>query len=280
MVSVVDEHLRDQLSRELYLKRKIVVGDVKGRLSTTIDEDEDDLLDLGPLVPGLPAPSSDKHKWWLNDGLHAKSLVQAPANSVINSHRPTNPFRETSEPDWVGVGSRTPPVDIVGRTGQPSLNAVRKPVRKLPPPLDPSTGPTIPRSGDATQLARKPLPRGSPAASIKSESSRKDGKPPVPRKPVDLSQGKHNSLDGQPPTIYSGSTASVRDAQSGRNIYPPPPRRASTMGSYRSGDSLVNVTRLTTEALPELPPRPTVAELMDAEAEPLQLDAWQPLRPL
>ena len=52
MVSVVDEHLRDQLSRELYLKRKIAVGDVKGRFSTTLDEDEDDLLDLGPLVPG------------------------------------------------------------------------------------------------------------------------------------------------------------------------------------------------------------------------------------
>jgi hypothetical protein len=52
MVSVVDERLRDQLSRELYLKRKIAVGDVENRLSTTLDEDEDDLLDLGPLVPG------------------------------------------------------------------------------------------------------------------------------------------------------------------------------------------------------------------------------------
>jgi hypothetical protein len=180
----------------------------------------------------------------------------------------------------VSVGSRTSSVDIVGPTGQPSLNAVRKPIRTLPPPFDPSTGPTIPRSGDATLLTRKPLPRGSPAASIKSESSGKDGKPPVPKKPADLSQGTRNSLNGQPPTIYSGSGASVKGGQSGRNIYPPPPRRASTMGSYSSGDPLVNVTKLTTEALPGLPPRPTVAELMDAEAEPLQLDAWQPLRPL
>lgn len=50
-VSVVNETVRDKMSREIYLKRKSEVGK-SGSHSGNLIEDEDDLLDFEPLEPG------------------------------------------------------------------------------------------------------------------------------------------------------------------------------------------------------------------------------------
>lgn len=54
-VSVVNEVVRDKMSREIYLKRKGEVGR-SGGYSANATEDEDDLLDFEPLEPGCKTP--------------------------------------------------------------------------------------------------------------------------------------------------------------------------------------------------------------------------------
>lgn len=53
-VSVVNEVVRDKMSREIYLKRKSEVGK-SGGYSEHATEDEEDLLDFEPLEPGCKA---------------------------------------------------------------------------------------------------------------------------------------------------------------------------------------------------------------------------------
>lgn len=50
-VSIVNEAVRDEMSREIYLKRKSQVSK-SGGYSENATEDEEDLLDLEPLEPG------------------------------------------------------------------------------------------------------------------------------------------------------------------------------------------------------------------------------------
>ncbi|CAK7205507.1 Inositol-1,4,5-trisphosphate 5-phosphatase 1 [Sporothrix eucalyptigena] len=108
-VNLVDEALRDKISRELYERRKGEVGDVTAN-TTVEDTDDEDLIGYDAIEPGLPAASSDRQKWWLDNGRMAQAAVQppTPANpsthtSVLNPKRPANPFTPTDEPDWVAV---------------------------------------------------------------------------------------------------------------------------------------------------------------------------------
>lgn len=64
----MDEIAKDELSSQLYRQRKDQVRYRQGRGDTYEEDDEDDLLDFEPVAPGLPPPSSEKSKWWLNDG--------------------------------------------------------------------------------------------------------------------------------------------------------------------------------------------------------------------
>ncbi|CAK7243531.1 MAG: Inositol-1,4,5-trisphosphate 5-phosphatase 1 [Sporothrix thermara] len=114
-VSIVDEAKRDRISRELYERRKAEVGDVTAN-TTVEDTDDEDLIGYDAIEPGLPAASSDRQKWWLDNGRMAQAAVQPPAlanpathMTVLNPKRPANPFAPTDEPDWVAVpraGSR------------------------------------------------------------------------------------------------------------------------------------------------------------------------------
>lgn len=108
-VNIVDEALRDKISRELYERRKGEVGDVTAN-TTVEDTDDGDLIGYDAIEPGLPAASSDRQKWWLDNGRMAQARIQppTPANpsthtTVLNPKRPANPFTPTDEPDWVAV---------------------------------------------------------------------------------------------------------------------------------------------------------------------------------
>ncbi|KAF2863532.1 DNase I-like protein [Piedraia hortae CBS 480.64] len=54
---------------------------------------------------GLPPPSSEKRKWWLDDGMPVKVTLSPPREGrfVINPTRNSNPFKEGGEEDWVRV---------------------------------------------------------------------------------------------------------------------------------------------------------------------------------
>lgn len=67
-VSLVDEITKDDLSAQIYRQRKDQLRYRTGTGDVYEEDNEDDLLDFEPLAPGLPPPSSEQSKWWLNDG--------------------------------------------------------------------------------------------------------------------------------------------------------------------------------------------------------------------
>jgi hypothetical protein len=67
-VSIVDEKYREELGLSLYKQRK------KALKNGTADEvapdpDEEDLLGFEPVQSGWPPASSDRRKWWLDNGM-------------------------------------------------------------------------------------------------------------------------------------------------------------------------------------------------------------------
>lgn len=112
LVSKVDEKKKDQLSEDLYHQRRAIVGDTRAT-GIMEDTDDEDLLGYDSIEPGLPPASSDRRKWWLDNGLPARSRAQPPSNDHFpNPKRPSNPFTPSPEPDWVEVkrmGSRAEP---------------------------------------------------------------------------------------------------------------------------------------------------------------------------
>ena len=64
-VSVVDEKHKEILSKELYDQRRAFIGDVD---ANGVSEDDEDLLGYESIEPGLPPASSDRRKWWLDNG--------------------------------------------------------------------------------------------------------------------------------------------------------------------------------------------------------------------
>ncbi|KUI66736.1 Inositol-1,4,5-trisphosphate 5-phosphatase 1 [Cytospora mali] len=76
-VSIVDEPLRDRISRDVYLRRKAEVGDATANIDTMDTEDED-LIGYDAIEPGLPPASSDRQKWWLENGKLARSSITPP----------------------------------------------------------------------------------------------------------------------------------------------------------------------------------------------------------
>ena len=66
-ISKVDEPLRKNLSQEIYAKRRRDIGDTSAK-SKSDDIDEEDLLGYDSIAPGLPPASSDRRRWWLDNG--------------------------------------------------------------------------------------------------------------------------------------------------------------------------------------------------------------------
>jgi hypothetical protein len=111
LINKIDEARKEQLSQELYGKRKEVVGDTRASSGAALeDTDDEDLLGYESVEPGLPPASSDRRKWWLDNGLPARSRIQPPSNDHFpNSKRPSNPFTPSPEPDWVEVRTKPEP---------------------------------------------------------------------------------------------------------------------------------------------------------------------------
>jgi hypothetical protein len=67
-VNKVDEKKKEQLSQEMYRQRRTIVGDTHaaGQMD---DTDDEDLIGYDSIEPGLPPASSDRRKWWLDNGI-------------------------------------------------------------------------------------------------------------------------------------------------------------------------------------------------------------------
>ena len=67
-ISVIDEGLKESLSQGIYAKRRTEVGDTTANARNGENEDED-LIGYDSIAPGLPPASSDRRKWWLDNGM-------------------------------------------------------------------------------------------------------------------------------------------------------------------------------------------------------------------
>ena len=65
-ISVVNEPVREAISREIYDKRRPEVGEITTNIKG-IENDDDDLIGYESIAPGLPPASSDRRKWWLEN---------------------------------------------------------------------------------------------------------------------------------------------------------------------------------------------------------------------
>ncbi|PIA90510.1 Inositol-1,4,5-trisphosphate 5-phosphatase 1 [Cercospora beticola] len=310
-VSVVEQAKRDQISNQLYAKRRAVVGNHTA--GATADSDDESLYGYESIEAGLPPASSDKRKWWLDNGMPARSTVQPPgAGHIPNPARPSNPFSASSEPDWVKVekpGSTPPsrPASLYSNAsstvqggslaGQSQGEIVP---RKLPPPLKPTPPPqqvNKPANIDGTtdalarsqslQFPRKPAPPPKPskpnllrttsntsstAASVKSVPP-----PPEPRRANNTPTNTTRNVFPPPPIRANGDTEKRSTAP-----VPPPPRKPVKTTSWGSD---VSTTRKPVglpeshEKPPALPMRRPTAPIMDDDEETGGLKGWEPLKP-
>ncbi|KAG6215030.1 hypothetical protein E4U50_008012 [Claviceps purpurea] len=158
-VNIVDEETRETISRELYQRRKADVGDATAHLGQGEDSDDGDLIGYDSIEPGLPPASSDRHKWWLDNGQPARAQMAVPNGRdglpmALNPRRPSNPFGLTDEPDWVSVStprhstgysnsslSSSPYENVLHpmaalASSRQGLSQQHIPRKKLPPPYD------------------------------------------------------------------------------------------------------------------------------------------------
>jgi hypothetical protein len=255
--SVIDEKKKQEISEGLYKHRRAVVGGHTANADA--NSDDEDLLGYESIEPGLPPASSDRRKWWLDNGTAARSKVKPPGDGYVrNPQRAPNPFSATTEPDWVKVPRPNPPpprsLSVRERktstaTAPLSENLERKAIagsRKLPPVWpahQAAAAPTSRASSTQQTLLDDPisepqpprLPRR-PSVSSQHSITRKPA-PPIPKKPTMLRSESSTSTrdDGFVPKLPSRvSTLPVQQQQSpvAKSVImpmlaaPPPSRRS------------------------------------------------------
>ena len=287
-INVVDQAEKDRISEELYIKRRQSVGDHTANYKGD-DTDDDSICGYESIEPGLPPASSDKRKWWLDNGTPARSMVKAPSNAhVANPERPSNPFSPTNEPDWVKVekgdvqtSSRPSSVYSVASQASQATAVTTKSesaTRKLPLPY---------KSEDSA-----PEKPARPAA---VERSANDGKvhlkqtlrkPAPPPKPnllrSDTGQSTTSARSIVPPPPEARRSSNVSSSAASNMSFPPPPRRPTEQGPASPAPQppppRKKAVPVADAANPPLPPRKANTGLMDLEGEQ-SLQDWEPLKP-
>ncbi|KAH8602663.1 SacI homology domain-containing protein [Bisporella sp. PMI_857] len=282
-VNIVDEVIREALSRELYERRRMDVGSTTANTGGD-DTDDEDLIGYDPVEPGLPPASSDKKKWWLENGKYARSDVQPDQkNAVPNPKRPSNPYTYSDEPDWVTV-SRNPARNLSSKSSAsplrqpPSRSNTNGVTRKLPPPYNPAG--IAPLNKKLSQASIRSTPPTStnpilPPPSLTSSNERrlststtssnsKRPPPPVAKKPVHLSNPNTPALTSSPTlsaiSVASTSRAAAPNSPPNKRIpaadhpgFSLPPRRATGTPPVTTR---TNVEARKPVATPPPPPQP------------------------
>ncbi|OJD18585.1 hypothetical protein AJ78_01426 [Emergomyces pasteurianus Ep9510] len=201
-ISIVNEILKEQIRRILYeseRNRSANCSEIDSGSEETDYEYDQDLTGFNAIDPGLPPASSDRHKWWLNQGLPVKSTLKPPPGFVANQNRPPNPFSTTPESEWTHISfpRASPAESQVGGV----LDIVKPKSPLLPPRSD---APLIDFENED-----KPSQSLSPSASSSALSRSLSGliisgngeagvakkrAPPVPTKPLSMSMGMGRSI--------------------------------------------------------------------------------------
>ena len=303
-ISIIDEKTKATLSEELYQKRREVVAGATANAKND-DSEAEDLLGYESIEPGLPPASSDRRRWWLDNGLPARSTLQAPSKDLVpNPNRPSNPWTPSEQPDWITGSSPTAvkaPALLPSRDNSlrkvptPSINAARMAIRNV------SNGASAPISP-----ARKVS-----TSSVQSTGSNDQRKaPPVPRKPPSLTSSNGAALSstnreivkpsqtfpipGATPATpiwrvplggrkFSPTSSTAASVRTDSTTNSPAPVRSSQTFPIRNagGTSLSRTpTKSTGNLLDDVAPRPfprTGTGLMDSDEG--GMSGWAPLKP-
>lgn len=244
--SIVNEALKDKISREIYVRRKAEVGEGTANAATE-ETDDEDLIGYDAIEPGLPPASSDRQKWWLENGKMARSTMTAPKaidasqETILNPKRPHNPFVPTEESDWVSIPSRsrlssfssmsTSPYEHINHSTILSTSVSSSGQRKLPPPYDPSSLPAkagrLNLDRDKTHSREETPPPPPPPR--KQTGTPRQSIPRAQTMPVTEVEGPAMKAVAKPdPPPRHGSTASQTSQQSARSKIPPPVAKKPT----------------------------------------------------
>jgi endonuclease/exonuclease/phosphatase family metal-dependent hydrolase len=299
-VSIVDEEIKDALSREIYEKKRSEVGHPTINDGSDSSDDED-LIGYDSIEPSLPPASSDQRKWWLDNGQPARSAIKPLQQGFQpNPQRPSNPYTPTDEPDWVSVPRNPLNQNHVNRETV-SPPKPRQPVtgRKLPPPFktpDSSIEALLHEAPTASFPSQPPARRLS-TASVATSSSSKKAPPPVARKPIHLVASPASpSLNPKITSVnaFASPTLPTR-GKLDNNGFPSPPRRIADKNAI--GRKEVNnvlappqprrpgkLTKRTDsrrdleEDRPSLPPRRATVDLLAGDGAE-DVGGWKSLRP-
>ncbi|KAL4870163.1 hypothetical protein BDV12DRAFT_62283 [Aspergillus spectabilis] len=187
-ISVVDEARKEDLRHTLHGQRRSS-PQVLETQPQPVRTGKGEPVPIEPNFTGLPPPSSDHRKWWLDNGSPVKSSIRPPTKDyMLNVHRTTNPFSLGDSPNWVSIAAtHMQPAgtdDVISK--KPSI-----PPRRLIAPV-------------ASQ--------NSPPGSRKTEESPHKSGPPVPPKPSSLGTN-HNSDPNRPFLEGPGRISSAASLQ-------------------------------------------------------------------
>ncbi|KAM3483740.1 hypothetical protein MY8738_002790 [Beauveria namnaoensis] len=247
-VSIVNERRREAISAELYERRRAELGETGGSV-LDLDTEDEELIGFDPVEPGLPAASSDRQKWWLDNRQTARAHIPIPTGSngqpmSLNPQRASNPFTPSDEPDWVAV-SRASPGAASSLSSSP-YEKVQMPRRTVP--------------SDAARLPAQmgKLAMADDQASMMSlrstDSERQQAPPPPPPPPRRRGVGQQPSATpttaSQLPARPESSLSQQSQTKEGGGNKPPIARKPA----HLAGASPV-AARSPTQQHPPLPPR-------------------------
>ncbi|EME39404.1 hypothetical protein DOTSEDRAFT_75181 [Dothistroma septosporum NZE10] len=302
-ISVIDQPIKDKISHELHARRRNAVG--SHTANQVAESDDESLYGYDSVEPGLPPASSDKRKWWLDNGMPARSTVQPPsAGQVPNPARPSNPWTPTGEPDWVKVEKpNTPPsrtISLYSTSSAKSRGQAEPLPRKLPPPFRPAdrSASTSNAGNDGPlddekarthlkQTLRKPAPpKPTKPSLLRSESNQSSvstkSPPPLPtaRRTGTAATGAAKAI--LPPPVESRRTSTPSATM--KTVMAPPPPRVNSDAERRLNSQVPTPPPprkpigSTDDSGPVLPPRRATTDLMN-EAGDEELKDWVPLKP-
>jgi endonuclease/exonuclease/phosphatase family metal-dependent hydrolase len=297
-INVIDQMTKDKISEDLYAKRRATV---QGQAASTRDfeTDEESLIGYESVEPGLPPASSDKRKWWLDNGMPARSAVRLPPGAPKSTtSKSGNPFAPGSaDSDWVEVEKPWP------TPTPPALPTRTRTFEASPPTDNPQSRLRSVKPGIASQSDSTPSGGSSRSSDPQTHLMKQTLRKAAPPKPAPKPKTLRAHSNSQPPPA-SSTTAPPPPAPRRTNngsstlsasILQPPPRRMT--GSPASGSGMatppplpptrraVHNSRAAEEDAPMLPPRRTntgmssQVGLMDDAAEEDGLSKWQALKP-
>lgn len=291
-INVIDEVAKNKINEDLYAKRRAIVAG-QSAPDKDFETDEESLLGYESIEPGLPPASSDRRKWWLDNGMPARSAVRLlPNGSRASSTSAGNPFTPNSDSDWVEVEKPWP------SPAPPALPIRTRTLQQTPPNDNPQaclrkTAPTSLLDDDDTGVNPAAEP-SSPTPHLMKQTLRKPAPPKPAPKPTTL-RGHSNSQ----PTPTSSSPAPPPPAPRRTNnaspapIAPPPRRTTDSPGLMNTRSSMAappppptrRTARGEEEQAPILPPRrantgaSSNLGLMDDGIGEHEMNEWQPLKP-